>query len=111
VRLHCAAAAADLDAKCEMPPAMGSRQWVAVRPEKILISKEAPTSGDLTVLKGVVHDLGYFGNLSVYRVKLDSGMMLQVSGQNRRRSASKSLEWDDEVFVSWDISSAILLAE
>ena len=82
-----------------------------MRPEKILISKQAPSGGDLTVLKGVVHDLGYFGNLSVYRIQLDSGVMLQVSGQNRRRSASKSVEWDDEVYVSWDVSSVVLLAD
>ena len=111
VRLHCAAIGGELIARCVEPLAPGSRRWAAVRPEKILISKEAPSGGDLTVLKGVVHDLGYFGNLSVYRIKLDSGVMLQVSGQNRRRSASKSVEWDDEVYVSWDVSSVVLLAD
>lgn len=111
VRLHCAAVGGELAALCSSAPATGSRQWLAVRPEKIFISKEAPAGGDLTVLKGVVHDLGYFGNLSVYRVQLESGEMLQVSGQNRRRSAAKTVEWDDEVYLSWDISSAILLAE
>jgi len=59
----------------------------------------------------VVHDLGYFGNLSVYRVQVNGGAMLQVSAQNRRRSAEKSVEWDDEVFLSWDVSSTILLAD
>jgi putrescine transport system ATP-binding protein len=111
VRLHCAAIGGELIARCVEPLAPGSRQWAAVRPEKILISKEAPVGDDLTVLKGVVHDLGYFGNLSVYRIQLESGVMLQVSGQNRRRSASKSVEWDDEVYVSWDVSSVVLLAD
>jgi hypothetical protein len=36
---------------------------------------------------------------------------LQVSGQNRQRSATKTLEWDDNVFVSWNIASALLLDE
>jgi len=111
VRLHCKGLDAELTARSAAPPAEGSRQWVAVRPEKIFISKEAPDGDNLTVLKGVVHDLGYFGNLSVYRVKLNSGVMLQVSGQNRRRSASRTVEWDDEVYLSWDVASAILLAE
>ncbi len=111
VRLHCTAIGGELIARCVEPLAQGSQQWVAVRPEKILISKEAPGGGDLTVLKGVVHDLGYFGNLSVYRIQLESGVMLQVSGQNRRRSASKSLEWDDEVYVAWDVNSVVLLAD
>jgi putrescine transport system ATP-binding protein len=111
VVLQCEALGSELIAHCKQAPAAGSKQWVAVRPEKIFISKHAPSEGDVTVLKGVVHDLGYFGNLSVYRVKLASGVMLQVSGQNRKRSATRSVEWDDEVFLYWDITSAVLLDE
>lgn len=92
-------------------PAVGDRMWVAVRPEKITISKEAPPETRRNVFRGVVHDLGYFGNLSVYRVELSSGKILQVSGQNRIRTAKKTVEWDDEVFVSWDLASAILLKD
>ncbi len=83
--------------------------WVAVRPEKIFISKETPEAEQRTVTRGVVLDLGYFGNLSVYRVKLATGTVLQVSAQNRVRSAQHRVEWDDEVFISWDDASAILL--
>jgi len=111
VRLRCEAVGGELEARCSGVLAVGSRQWLAVRPEKIFISKEKPTGADFTVLKGVVHDLGYFGKLSIYRVKLETGEMLQVSSQNRRRSADKTVEWDDEVYLSWDISSGILLAE
>jgi len=92
-------------------PPRGASCWVAVRPEKIFISKEHPGAEGRTVLRGVVEDLGYFGNLSVYRVRLASGRMLEVSGQNRVRRATKTLEWDDEVFVSWDIRSAIVLQD
>jgi len=111
VHLYCATLGGELVAPCSEPIPAGARQWVAVRPEKIFISKQAPVDGDLTILKGVVHDLGYFGNLSVYRVKLENGEMLQVSAQNRKRSAAKALEWDDEVLLYWDNSSAIVLDE
>ena len=87
----------------------GAKRCIALRPEKILISKEQPGGADRTVLRGVVHDLGYFGNLSVYRVELPTGRILQVSGQNRVRTARKTVEWDDEVFISWEIGSAIVL--
>jgi putrescine transport system ATP-binding protein len=112
VRLYCDQTASELEALVEDEggaPPDNARRCVAVRPEKIIISKEEPPAGDRTVLKGVVLDLGYFGNLSVYRVQLASGEVLQVSGQNRRRTAIRTVEWDDEVFVSWDVSSAILL--
>jgi putrescine transport system ATP-binding protein len=88
-----------------------SRHWLAVRPEKIFISKNEPDSEQRAVTRGVVLDLGYFGNLSVYRVRLATGTLLQVSAQNRVRSARHRVEWDDEVYVSWDNSSAILLSE
>jgi len=92
-------------------PAVGTPLWVAVRPEKITISKEELAGGERNVFRGVVHDLGYFGNLSVYRVELSSGKILQVSGQNRVRTARKTVEWDDEVFISWDAGSVILLTD
>jgi putrescine transport system ATP-binding protein len=84
---------------------------IAVRPEKIFISKKPPESVDRIFVKGVVLDLGYFGNLSLYRVRLSSGKIIEVSAQNRRREARRSVEWDDEVFLSWDQSSTILLTE
>jgi putrescine transport system ATP-binding protein len=83
----------------------------AVRPEKIYISREAPDGAARTVLKGVVFDLGYFGNLSLYKVKLGSGKIVQVSAPNRRRSAERTLEWDDEVYLSWDEASVVILTE
>ncbi len=92
-------------------PRPGDTCWIALRPEKMLISKEAPAGHDRAVLSGIVHDLGYFGNLSVYRVELPTGRILQVSAQNRVRSARKTVEWDDEVFISWDTGSAIVLED
>ena len=92
-------------------PAPGDGCWLALRPEKIVISKEEPPREGRTVLRGTVHDLGYFGNLSVYRVELPTGRMLQVSGQNRVRTALKTVEWDDEVFVSWEHNSVVLLRD
>jgi putrescine transport system ATP-binding protein len=70
-----------------------------------------PTGGNRTVLRGTVRDLGYFGNLSVYRVELPTGHVLQVSDQNRVRTARKTVEWDDEVLVSWEYDSAVLLRD
>ena len=111
VHLECAEAGAELIAHCEQAPPIGERRWIALRPEKIFIDKDRPTDGERTVLKGTVLDLGYFGNLSIYRVQLPSGAVLQVSAQNRQRTARHSVEWDDDVFVSWDTGSAIFLEQ
>jgi len=89
----------------------GDELVLAVRPEKIYISKNRPDDGNDTCLEGIVEDLGYFGNISLYRIRLPGGKIVQVSAQNRQRSATRSLEWDDNVFISWQRQSAVLLTE
>jgi putrescine transport system ATP-binding protein len=91
--------------------AAGSNIGIAVRPEKIFISQHEPENEDDTRIRGVVEDFGYFGNLSLYRVRLSSGKIVQVSAQNRRRTTDRSLEWDDEVYISWQPRSAVILAD
>ena len=83
----------------------------AVRPEKIHISHDSPGEGDRVTLEGTVLDQGYFGNLSIYRVQLKTGEVLQVSAQNRIRKARRSIDWDESVFVHWDYQSMIVLKE
>lgn len=90
---------------------IGDKVCIAVRPEKIYISDNEPENPQDTRLAGVVHDLGYYGNLSIYRIRLKSGKIVQVSAQNRRRSAERHLEWDDEVFISWRPGSAVVLTD
>ena len=90
---------------------IGDKVCIAVRPEKIYISDHEPENREDTSLAGVVHDLGYLGNLSLYRIRLKSGKIVQVSAQNRKRSAERHLEWDDEVFISWRPRSAVVLTD
>jgi putrescine transport system ATP-binding protein len=87
--------------------------WIAVRPEKIAISKSPPADAQYNTVSGVVLDLGYFGNHSLYRIRLESGKVIQVSRQNERRSSrsERNVEWDDVVYLSWEASSAIVLTE
>ena len=110
VSARCDAAGGLLLANGGTAPAVGSSVCFALRPEKIYISKERPEdTGGLESLEGIVEDLGYFGNLSLYRIRLASGKIVQVSAQNRRRSAERFLEWDDRVFISWDPRSVVVL--
>jgi putrescine transport system ATP-binding protein len=88
---------------------VGQSACIAVRPEKIFVSKSEPENDDDTKMRGVVLDLGYLGSRSLYRVQLASGKIVQVSAQNRRRSATRALQWDDEVWISWQPRSAVVL--
>ena len=99
----------ELAVVCEDAAAVNGEVCVAVRPEKITISRQPPESADRNIVKGTVRDLGYFGDQSLYRVRTKSGAIVQVSAQNLRRSAKLVVEWDDEVYLSWDVGSTILL--
>ncbi|MGH8197347.1 MAG: ABC transporter ATP-binding protein [Steroidobacteraceae bacterium] len=109
MKLHSEALEAELVVASDQSIAVGGEVCVAVRPEKITISREPPNGGERNVVKGIVRDLGYFGDQSLYRVRVKSGAELQVSAQNLRRSAKLTVEWDDEVFLSWEVGSTILL--
>ena len=109
ISLQCPALNTQVAVLCEEQLGAGTEICVAVRPEKITISRDAPDARDRNVVKGVVRDLGYFGEQSLYRVLLQSGAVLQVSAQNIKRMATKTVEWDDEVFLSWEVASTILL--
>jgi putrescine transport system ATP-binding protein len=89
----------------------GQEVEIAVRPEKIFVSKEKPKNGEDACLQGVVDDLGYLGNRSLYRIRLESGKIIQVSSQNRRRSVTRFLEWEDKVWISWRPRSAQVLLD
>lgn len=89
--------------------AVGQTVEIAIRPEKIFISKDRPDDSGDTCIKGIVDDLGYLGNRSLYRIRLKSGKIVQVSSQNRRRSITRFLEWEDEVWISWRPRSTAVL--
>ena len=90
---------------------VGQSVCIAVRPEKIFVTRQEPDNEDDTRTRGVVDDLGYLGNISLYRIRLESGKMIQVSSQNRRRSAKRFVEWEDEIWVSWRPRSAVVLVD
>lgn len=104
-------AGAELHALGDHGVDVGAGVCIAVRPEKIFISKDEPENDGDTKIRGVVEDLGYFGNLSLYRIRLESGKILQVSAQNRTRSAQRFLEWDDKVWVAWHPRSAVVITD
>src|SRR6202040_3388770 len=63
---------------------------VAIRPEKVKLSRRGPASDAVNAhainrLEGVVTDVGYLGGLTTYKVKLDSGATLRSSMANTAR--------------------------
>ena len=89
----------------------GQRVWVALRPEKIRLSKEPIAGNRFNQVKGTVWELGYLGNRSTYRIKTDTGKLVTVFAQNDRRTSEWSIDWSDEVYLSWTANCAVLLQQ
>jgi putrescine transport system ATP-binding protein len=63
---------------------------VAIRPEKIKLSRRGPASDAIDAqainrLEGVVTEVSYLGGLTIYKVKLDTGAVLRSSMANTAR--------------------------
>jgi putrescine transport system ATP-binding protein len=76
---------------------------VAIRPEKVKLSRRAPPSDDaraINRLEGVVTDVGYLGGSTCYKIRLDSGLVLRSAMANTTR-----LEFDaygvNQRVVAW----------
>jgi len=81
--------------------------WAAVRPEKILMSTEAPC-GTENVVRGTVQDIAYLGDLSIYLVKLPTGKIVRVTQPNTSRHA-ETITWEQQVYLSWNSSSPVVV--
>jgi putrescine transport system ATP-binding protein len=88
--------------------AAGTAVWVAVRPEKMIIGTNPPP-GEYNHARGKVEEIAYVGGLSVYHVKTQSGMIIRASLANVDRLAEGRLTWDDDVYLSWQPSAAVVL--
>ncbi|HEY5718368.1 MAG TPA: ABC transporter ATP-binding protein [Motiliproteus sp.] len=81
---------------------------VAVRPEKILISHQDPEQSN-NCLQGVIEDIAYMGSLSVFKVKLASGVEVRVTKPNFQRGNGERFTWGDKVYLSWGDDSSVVL--
>ncbi len=91
--------------------ARGAAVAVALRPEKLLIEKrgdDAPAPGE-NALDGVVEDIAYMGDVSVYKVRLTDGSRARALRTNRVRLQEQTILWEDPVRLSWDAQAVVPL--
>ena len=88
----------------------GAAVWIAVRPEKITIAAAADETR-AEALYGVVAEVGYRGNASIYKVRLDSGLVLKASVANTSRRAEQTIGSGARVALSWAPESAVVLSQ
>jgi len=89
----------------------GATVWLALRPEKIQIDTQPPAAFDANCLAGQVADIGYLGDVSHYKVKLDNGLALKVSIANRVRLVERPIGWGDRVWLSFAPEACVVLTQ
>ncbi|MFO1428141.1 MAG: polyamine ABC transporter ATP-binding protein, partial [Steroidobacteraceae bacterium] len=108
VRIQCAELGNLVFVDHGISAAPGATVWVAIRPEKIELAR-TPPAGRENVERGVVKEIAYLGDMSVYLVKIDSGRMVRVTLPNIERHADDRISWDETVYLSWHPSSPVVL--
>ncbi|MEQ8968145.1 MAG: polyamine ABC transporter ATP-binding protein [Azospirillaceae bacterium] len=91
-----------------VPGVEGQTVWVALRPEKLAITKEALEPGPNRAA-GTVEEIAYLGSVSTYLVRLDTGVTVRVITQNAFRMVDRPITWEDRVWVSWPSDAAVVL--
>jgi len=91
--------------------APGATVWVALRPEKIAISRERSSENVDNAVPGVIKEIAYMGDMSIYLVRLPAGKTVRVTQPNVIRHAENRLTWDEEVWLHWHPSSAVVVTQ
>ena len=83
---------------------------IAVRPEKIEISKVRPNVA-VNLFTGKVKEIAYFGSYNTYIVLATDGTRVKITEANTSHQELSDITWDDEVYFWWGDRSAIVLRD
>jgi len=86
----------------------GQAVGVALRPEKIMLSKDKP-KGKHNWAEGVVTEIVYFGDHTTYHLKTSTGKVIKAQEINNTRDLSCGLTWGDKAYMHWNDLAMIVL--
>ena len=96
--------AAKIDAK------PGATVWLAVRPEKMRIALESPQQQPPeNCAAGTIVDIGYLGELTIYKLRLADGAIVTAAIANTGHAAERPIDWDERSWMSFAPEAAIVL--
>jgi putrescine transport system ATP-binding protein len=88
----------------------GAMVWLALRSEKIRMSAERPTD-DVNALAGTVFEVGYRGDLSIYKVRLADRSLMKVTLANVSPRGKPPFGVGDLVWLAWPSEAGVILTE
>ncbi len=95
-----------------MPGTLGMPVALAVRPEKIEISKAPPPpDAGPNVFKGKVKEIAYFGAHNTFIVLASNGQRVKITEANTSRHDLSDITWEDEVHFWWSDTAGVVLRD
>ena len=80
----------------------GQSGTLTLRPEKIKLGASLPSGvADEVHFKGIVHDCLYLGDVTVYIVELENGMLIETMLPNAAPGRARFFDDNDQVELAW----------
>jgi putrescine transport system ATP-binding protein len=86
----------------------GTQVWLAVRPENVSLSGDQPAAA-ANCVGGQVVGIGYLGEVSIYHVRLRTGLTMKASAANLMRRPGRAIATNDWVWLSWAPEAGVVL--
>jgi putrescine transport system ATP-binding protein len=86
----------------------GTSVAISVRPEKLDVHEQQPEHAANWVF-GRVTEMAYLGDVSIYHVTTDAGRVIRVQETHGQRLAHPHYDWDDELYLSFELDGAAIL--
>jgi len=87
----------------------GAMVWVAVRPERVRMTREPALPGLDNSVAATAIDVAYLGDLSVYKLRIRDGSLVKVTLANTGGRLERAISLGDDVWLSWSPDAAIVL--
>ena len=87
----------------------GDQGVIAIRPEQVRLSHQAPEAPAEICFTGIIHDFLYIGDVTTYIVNLPNGTQIESLLPNVTSGIEKPFKAGDPVFISWPFQSGKFL--
>ncbi|EXJ16629.1 ABC transporter ATP-binding protein [Imhoffiella purpurea] len=92
------------------PHPLGTPVTVAIRPEKMRLCAQYDPEA-VNQIEGVVEDIAYLGDVSIYRIRIDEGRLVEMTLTNIQPRTEQALTWEQKVAIEWSPTSGVVLTE
>jgi len=82
--------------------------WVAVRPERMRLARDQPPVSE-NCMSGTVVEVGYLGDLSIYRIRIADGSRVTAAIANTGHAGERAPQQDEQVWLSFSAAAPIVL--